>query len=90
MKPFDYARYVKNNPLFKEGLFDIIASRKKSAIDNEQIDVLSSVLHFMPDKVVQSGEKLEKELRKAGVKLETNGYLIDAIKDLVMAARHSK
>jgi hypothetical protein len=90
MEQFDYNKYLKNNPLILESLADRLLSRKKSPADNEQIDVLSSVLHFMPDEVVEAGEELEKELRKAGVKLETNGYLIDAIKDLVLAARHSK
>lgn len=74
----------------KKPINEIKRMQELAGIDDEQIDVLSSVLHFMPDEVVEAGENLEKELRKAGVKLETKGYLIDAIKDLVIAARHSK
>lgn len=33
MKPFDYNKYLKNNPLLKEGLADRVAMRKKSAMD---------------------------------------------------------
>ena len=74
----------------EEPMKEIKRMMELAGVDDEQIDVLSSVLHFMPDEVVEAGGELEKELRKAGVKLETKGYLIDAIKDLVMAARHSK
>jgi hypothetical protein len=77
-------------PAPEEPMKEIKRMQELAGVDDEQIDVLSSVLHFMPDEVVEAGEELEKELRKAGIKLETKGYLIDAIKDLVMAARHSK
>jgi hypothetical protein len=80
----------EETPAPEEPMKEIKRMMELAGVDDEQIDVLSSVFHFMPDEVVEAGEELEKELRKAGVKLETKGYLIDAIKDLVMAARHSK
>lgn len=55
-----------------------------------QAGALSYVLRSMSDEVQKAGRELEKELKKAGVELETNGYLINAIKYLVMAARQSK
>jgi len=62
----------------------------KPSEDDEEIEALSSVFHFMSDEVQEAGRELEKELKRAGVKLATNAYLINAIKYLVMAAKHSK
>jgi len=61
---------------------------KASKAPDDQINYLSSVFNFMPDDVVYAAEDLEKELKKVGVKF--SGELINAIKDLVVAARNSK
>jgi hypothetical protein len=74
----------------KKELLEIEVLRKRAGIDDKQINVLSRILNFLPDAVVDAGEKLEKELRKSGVKLESNAKLINAIEDLVLAAKHSK